>query len=358
MTDWHGLYDEIATYPLQGLSYQKIPITRKGSPWLRSPVAGFMSKYDFSGIDVVESVINLVDTKLPWIHSLACLQESVSFNWLGVPLPKQLRIAYASYLFSRPNCRALLFWSQSGLDTVKSYGELNRGVIVDKARVVYPCIRHVSTEDFSAKPTDSINILFSGDFFRKGGVNVVDAFEAVQKDFPNARLRMCCDFNMDFKTDNVAMRQRYIDKIQTNPAIVHGRVARDEMMNQILPQTHIYLLPTYSEAFGYAVLEAMAYGIPVIATDHMAIPELIEHRESGMLIGIQHHDYRKHFRGYAVNEIPADFRNHVTGKLTEYLGTLLGDKALREKIGANGQQLARTKFSVEQRNRIMADIYP
>ena len=43
------------------------------------------------------------------------------------------------------------------------------------------------------------------------------------------------------------------------------------------------MLPSYSEGTPNVVKEAMACGVPVIATNISGIPELIKHRETGLL---------------------------------------------------------------------------
>lgn len=45
----------------------------------------------------------------------------------------------------------------------------------------------------------------------------------------------------------------------------------------------LFLLPSAQESFGLAALEAMAYGVPVIATDAGGLPELIEDGKTGFL---------------------------------------------------------------------------
>jgi N-acetyl-alpha-D-glucosaminyl L-malate synthase BshA len=51
----------------------------------------------------------------------------------------------------------------------------------------------------------------------------------------------------------------------------------------ILPAADIFLLPSSQESFGLAALEAMACGVPVIATRAGGLPELIVDGESGTL---------------------------------------------------------------------------
>jgi glycosyltransferase involved in cell wall biosynthesis len=45
----------------------------------------------------------------------------------------------------------------------------------------------------------------------------------------------------------------------------------------------ILLSPTVREGFGLAIAEAMACGLPVVASDCSAIPELIDHGKGGFL---------------------------------------------------------------------------
>lgn len=43
------------------------------------------------------------------------------------------------------------------------------------------------------------------------------------------------------------------------------------------------LFPTRLEGFGYSALEAMACGLPVIASNNSSIPEIVEHQKTGLL---------------------------------------------------------------------------
>lgn len=54
---------------------------------------------------------------------------------------------------------------------------------------------------------------------------------------------------------------------------------------QILCNSHVALLPTYADTYGYFVLEAQACGCPVISTDIRALPE-INNNECGWVINV------------------------------------------------------------------------
>jgi glycosyltransferase involved in cell wall biosynthesis len=228
---------------------------------------------------------------------------------------------------------------------------------MEKATVVYPAIRSVPNAERQDAVGDRVNLLFSGDFFRKGGANVVDAFERLQSKYSGVRLRVCCDERIDFDTADQQLRDNYLTRIRSNEGIEFGRVPRDEMLGRILHETDIYLLPTYAESFGFALLEAMAYGLPVIATNEFAIPEIVDHGKTGFLIDISEFNVLSFVRGYQVQTIPEDFRQYISGQLFDYLVQLIESPELRRDMGERGKSVALSKFAIETRNQQMLDIY-
>lgn len=49
-------------------------------------------------------------------------------------------------------------------------------------------------------------------------------------------------------------------------------------------QANVFVMPTYSEPFGWVFIEAMAAGLPIISTNINAIPEIVQHQETGFLV--------------------------------------------------------------------------
>ncbi|TDB39559.1 MAG: glycosyltransferase [Actinobacteria bacterium] len=85
----------------------------------------------------------------------------------------------------------------------------------------------------------------------------------------------------------------------------------------------VYVHPAQAEVLGLTIIEAMACGLPVAASDVGGIPEVIEHGANGLL-----------------------FRAGDAIDLAEKLTLLLGDAAVRTHLGANGEKRARERFSV------------
>lgn len=91
-----------------------------------------------------------------------------------------------------------------------------------------------------------------------------------------------------------------------------------------LPAFDIFLLPSLKEGLPYAILEAGAAGVPVVASRVGGIPEVIEHDVSGTLI---------------------DPHDHTT--ITRALHTLARSPALRAAYAERLEHTVTEKFSLE-----------
>jgi glycosyltransferase involved in cell wall biosynthesis len=96
----------------------------------------------------------------------------------------------------------------------------------------------------------------------------------------------------------------------------------------------IFVLPSVSESFPNALLEAMASGCACVATRVGGIPELIEDNRSGLL-----------------------FANGDAGALAAHLDRLLKDTALRRQLGTAAAARARAEFPVNAYCRRMEALY-
>jgi glycosyltransferase involved in cell wall biosynthesis len=65
-----------------------------------------------------------------------------------------------------------------------------------------------------------------------------------------------------------------------------GRVARPEL-GRVMGRSHVHVFPTLLDGFGRNIIEAMASGLPVVATSHCAAPDLIEDGKTGFIVPIR-----------------------------------------------------------------------
>ena len=76
------------------------------------------------------------------------------------------------------------------------------------------------------------------------------------------------------------LERKVREKGLSNSVIFPGK---QDCIEDVLSIGDLFLLPSESESFGLAALEAMACEVPVIATDVGGLPELISHNRDGIL---------------------------------------------------------------------------
>jgi sugar transferase (PEP-CTERM/EpsH1 system associated) len=103
---------------------------------------------------------------------------------------------------------------------------------------------------------------------------------------------------------------------------------------EVLNALDIFVLPSLSEGMPNAVLEAMACGLPVVATRVGGIPELIEDGNTGLLVASE--DERQ---------------------LEAILGNLLRCKAKRHALGEKGRQRVLERFRLERMVQEYQELY-
>jgi len=118
---------------------------------------------------------------------------------------------------------------------------------------------------------DGTSILFVGyDFKRKGGYNVLKAFSKARESLPGITLTICGPKNIP---------------VELPEGVVSlGTVADRKKISSLYSQSSLFIMPSIFEAWGNVYLEAMAYGVPCIASNYGATPEIISHGVDGLLV--------------------------------------------------------------------------
>lgn len=70
------------------------------------------------------------------------------------------------------------------------------------------------------------------------------------------------------------------------PNVRHRRSLSNAAVQQLLSRSHLCLLTTFSDTFGYSAIESMANWTPVLATRQSALPEFVIHGETGLLLDL------------------------------------------------------------------------
>lgn len=110
---------------------------------------------------------------------------------------------------------------------------------------------------------------------RKGHTYLVQAMASVAKRFPTARLLLIGQGPLE------ATLRRQIASLGLEKHII--LTGHREDVPEILKMLDVFVLPSINEGMGRVIVEAMAAGLPVAASNLMGIPELVEDGVTGLL---------------------------------------------------------------------------
>jgi glycosyltransferase involved in cell wall biosynthesis len=127
--------------------------------------------------------------------------------------------------------------------------------------------------------------------------------------------------------------QAYVDALGVSDSVIFTGMLRDAMKWSALAAAELFVLPSYSEGFSVAVLEAMGMALPVVISGPCNFPE-VEHRCCGVVI-------------------------HPTASELEHaLSQLLNANCSdRVRMGERGRQLVAEHYSWSAVGRQMAELY-
>jgi len=107
--------------------------------------------------------------------------------------------------------------------------------------------------------------------------DTIKIFEKVQKEIPS-KLILIGDGPDRSECERLSRQLDLCDKVKF--------LGKQDGLVEILSSADIFLIPSQSESFGLAALEAMACGLPVISSSVGGLPELVRHNETGFIAEI------------------------------------------------------------------------
>jgi len=127
--------------------------------------------------------------------------------------------------------------------------------------------------------------------------------------------------------------QKKVRELQVHPYVEFRDILTKGEMVREYRDANLFVLPSFGEGFPNSLLEAMASGLPVIATRVGAVPEVVEDQVNGILIE------------------PGD-----PGALTRAIKKILNDPDFREKLGRNNREKVK-KYSAKRGMLELDSIY-
>jgi glycosyltransferase involved in cell wall biosynthesis len=172
-------------------------------------------------------------------------------------------------------------------------------------------------------------IVFLGNMARgKGIYDLLHAFARIAHRFPEARL-ICAGGGSILQARSMAARFDLAGRVDF-PGWLDA-----EQKRRLLSSATLFVLPSYAEGLPMALLEAMSWGLPVVATPVGGVPQVVQHQANGLLVA------------------PGNIEQLATA-----LATVLEKPQLRESLGNAARTTIEERFcldrSLEQLGRIYA----
>lgn len=327
-----GLFDKIdCTY---------VTTHRPGSHWTKITTA-------LSGWTRVAVRLVTLDAPLVHVH----LSSYASF-WRKSVVCLLARLARKPYLLHAHGSEFVQFYEQCGplarrfvrrvlaqADLVLALSETWRttlqeiapGARVEVLRnaVPLPTVDDLSRGGQSRYSDSQSTLLFLGEMARHKGVfELAQAFARVTASFPGLRLVYSGTGSALEEVRQLGPRLELDGRMEcTGWVELQGKRAA-------LAGATIFVLPSYVEGMPMALLEAMSWGLPVIATPVGGVPEMITHEVNGLLVA------------------PGD-----VAALAAAITRLMSDPPLRARLGAAARETIATRFSLNTAVERLLAIY-
>lgn len=172
------------------------------------------------------------------------------------------------------------------------------------------------------------NILFAATLYKeKGYLDLIEAFGKIAAGIPGWKLLLAGNGSQD---EGIALAEKYnvADRVK-----FLGWVKGNDKDN-VFRTSSLFCLPSYAEGFPMAVLDAWAYGLPVVTTPVGGIPDIVVDGENGLLFN------------------PGD-----VDALAEKLELLIKNAELRKRLSEEAKKLADTTFNAATIAKQLAVIY-
>jgi glycosyltransferase involved in cell wall biosynthesis len=246
---------------------------------------------------------------------------------------KRLKKALYSALVERRNlagAACLRALTHAEVEDYRNYGLTNPVAVIPNG-VTIP--DEVSSNAFLEAFPNLRNkriVLFLGRLHYKKGLDILcKAWSALDREFTDAYLVLA---GPDF--DNTRARtESLVQELGITGSVTFTGMLKGNLKWSALSASTVFVLPSYSEGFSVAILEALGVGLPVVVTPQCNFPE-IESSGCGWL-----------------SEANASELENVLG------GALATDTSTLEKMGNAGRVLARERYSWPVVREQMAEVY-
>ncbi|MFC1956965.1 glycosyltransferase family 4 protein [Chloroflexota bacterium] len=274
------------------------------SPWLSTKITELLERENFDIVHLHEPLMPMMCTTVLRMSRTANVGTFHAFNGKGYNIAKPFGTILLKRWFSKLDGHVAV--SKPAEQFVSKYFPADYNIIPNG----------IDTQHFSPNvaPIDELcdgklNILFVGRLEkRKGADYLLKAYRRVKRDIPNSRLIIV--------GPGTKLRDKYekqVKKYDLKDVVFTGHTSHEELP-RYYKTADVFCAPaTGWESFGIVLLEAMAVGKPIVASDIDGYASILTHGAEGLLVP------------------PKDDKS-----LAQALISLLNDEKLRQEMGAKG----------------------
>lgn len=253
-----------------------------------------------------------------------------SVRWLAHAATGARIVMHLHSRILEPQGQRPVSFSARGVDAVVAVSQaVARRVVDGPARVIYPGVDTPPNRSPAARHRTSPELVLgtAGRLIPLKGIEcLLRAAAALQSEFPGMRVEIAGEGTQRQKLEEAAVQLGLVGRVA-----FLGWVGD---MQSVLPRWDVFVMPSLEEAFGIAALDAMAAGLPVIASSVGGVVELVVDGETGWLVP------------------PADVES-----LAFRLRSLLYNPEQRASMGAAAQARVRKHFNLTQMTENFSRLY-
>jgi glycosyltransferase involved in cell wall biosynthesis len=129
------------------------------------------------------------------------------------------------------------------------------------------------------RPGGATILCVARQYRRKHVADLLRALPLVRRSVPQARAVIVGD-----GPEHASLRRLWAELNLGDSVRLLGEVPDDGEVARLYREADVFCLPSVQEGFGIVLLEAMASGLPVVATTAAAIPEVVPQGRAGLLV--------------------------------------------------------------------------
>lgn len=275
-------------------------------------------------------------------------------------ISKQLNI------LTKKNCKALIAISEASkniqLNLLEYCSNEDRKIIKNKIHVIHPPQQSIFENYYEKKKFlfEDLTFVFVGrDFYRKGGYEITMTFDKLVKKFPNEKIKLILVGDIENTWDytkKISEAEVYQIKhiINNNNNIKLYKDIDNYKVIELLKKSHVGLLNTWADTYGYSVLEMQANGCPVITTNVRALPE-INNNDCGWIINLPLTSLRE---ADYFNEISRKrIREIILTELEEIMTSIIQNKDIIEKKGTSALKRIKEEHDPQEYSLKLEKLY-